>query len=179
MNQTAAIVAALTLGFAAAVAADEAMVPKMFKGMQKGQWRAQITEASANKSGKAMPTMVICTDNLLEQQKAHEKTESKCKRRFVKDTSSEAVIESVCPERTSTVTMKKQNADNVEVSIDSDGKRGPQHMKIHYTHLGACAAGQGTVMFDKDSDQCKRIRAAAAKAKDQEQARKMLAMCSS
>jgi hypothetical protein len=50
-------------------------------------------------------------------------------------------------------------------------------MKIHYTHLGACKPGQGTVVFDKDSEQCKKIRAAAAKAKDREQAAKMMAMC--
>src|ERR1043165_9183333 len=112
MNRALAIIAALLLPLVAV--ADEAMVPKMFKGMQKGQWRAQITEASANKSGKPMPTLVVCTDNLLEQQKSAQKTESRCKRRFVKDTASEAVIESVCPERNSTITMKKLNADNVE-----------------------------------------------------------------
>jgi hypothetical protein len=177
MNHAVRIAAVCALGFAAAVAADEAMMPKMFKGMQKGQWKAEMTEASANTSGKPMPTMVICTDNLLEQQKSMEKAESSCKRRFVKDTSSEAVIESVCPERTSTVTIKKLNANNVDVTIDSTGKRGPRHMKIHYTHLGACKPGQSTVVFDKDSEQCRKIRAAAAKAKDKEQAAKMMAMC--
>jgi hypothetical protein len=162
--------------FAATVAADDVQLPKMFKGMQKGQWKAEITEMSANKSGKPMPTMVICTDNLMQHQTA-EKADSGCKRRLVKDTASEAVMESVCPERTSTVTMKKENAKNVSVTMDSSGKRGPQHMKIHYAYLGACKPGQGTVSYDKDSEQCKKIRAAAAKAKNQEQAAKMLAMC--
>src|SRR5262245_30286117 len=178
MKHAVRITAICALGFAAAVAADEAMTPKMFKGMQKGQWRAEMTEASANKSGKPMPAMIVCTDNLLEHQKSAQKMESSCKRRFVKDTTSEAVIESVCPERTSTVTMKKLNADNVDVTIDSTGKRGPQHMKIHYTHLGPCKAGQSTVVLDRNSEQCQKIRAAAAKAKDKEQAAKMMAMCS-
>jgi len=150
MNRIAGIAVALALGFASAVAADEAMKPKMFKGMQKGQWRAQMIEMSANKSGKPMPGMILCTDNLLEQQqKSAQKTDSGCKRRFVKDTSSEAVIESVCPERASTITMKKQNADNVEVTIDSDGKRGKSHMKIHYAYLGACKPGQAVVTPEK------------------------------
>jgi len=158
--------------------ADQVLVPKMFKGMQKGQWKAEMTENSASKSGKAMPTMLICTDNLLEQQKSSAaKSDSGCKRHFVKDTASEAVIESVCPQRTSTVTMKKPNANNVDVTIDSTGERGPSHMKIHYTHVGACAAGQGTVTFDKNSEQCQKIRAYSAKMKDPEQAKKMLAMC--
>ena len=178
MNHAVRIAAACALGFAATVAAEEVMTPRMFKGMQKGQWRAEMSEASANKSGKPMPTMMICTDNLLEQQKSAQKTEGNCKRRFVKDTASEAVIETVCPERTSTVTMKKLNANNVDVTVDSTGKRGPQHMKIHYTHLGACKAGQSTVTLDKDSEQCRKIRAAAAKMKDPEQAAKMMGMCS-
>jgi hypothetical protein len=178
MNNAVRIAAVCALVSAASVAADEAMVPKMFKGMQKGQWKAEMSEASFNTSGKPMPTMIVCTDNLLEQQKSMQKMESNCKRRFVKDTSSEAVIESVCPERTSTVTMKKLNANNVDVTIDSTGKRGPQHMKIHYTHLGACKPGQSAVVLDKDSEQCRKIRAAAAKAKDPEQAAKMMAMCS-
>jgi len=177
MNHAVRIAAVCALGLAAAVAADEVMIPKMFKGMQKGQWKAEMSEASFNTSGKPMPTMIICTDNLLEQEKSLQKMESSCKRRFVKDTSSEAVIETVCPERTSTVTMKKVNANNVDVTVDSNGKRGPRHMKIHYTHLGACKAGQSTVVFDKDSEQCRKIRAAAAKAKDREQAAKMMAMC--
>lgn len=177
MNHAVRIAAVCTLGFAAAVAADEAMTPKMFKGMQKGQWKAEMTEASSNTSGKPMPIMIVCTDNLLEQQKSLEKMESNCKRRFLKDTSSEAVIEHVCPERTSTVTMKKLNANNVDVTVDSTGTRGSRRMKIHYTHLGACKAGQSAVVFDKDSEQCKRIRAAAAKAKDQEQGARMMAMC--
>ncbi|HJY75688.1 MAG TPA: hypothetical protein VKE95_03605 [Burkholderiales bacterium] len=177
MNHAVRIAAVCALGFAAAVAADEVLTPKMFKGMQKGQWKAEMLDASFNTSGKPMPTMMVCTDNLLEQQKSMQKMESGCKRRFVKDTSSEAVIESVCPERTSTTTMKKLNADNVEVTIDSTGKRGPQHMKIHYTHLGACKAGQSTVTFDKNSEQCKKIRDAAAKMKDPDQAARMMAMC--
>jgi len=178
MNHAVRIAAVFALGIAAAVAADEVLTPKMFKGMQKGQWKAEMSEASFNTSGKPMPTMLVCTDNLLEQQKSMQKMESDCKRRFVKDTSTEAVIESVCPERSSTVTIKKLNADNVDVTIDSTGKRGPQHMKIHYTHLGACKAGQSAVTLDKDSEQCRKIRDAAAKMKDKEQAAKMMSMCS-
>src|SRR5262249_397323 len=177
MKHAVRIAAVCALGFAAAVAADEVLIPKMFKGMQKGQWKAEMLEASANKSGRPMPTMLVCTDNLLEQQKEAQKMESNCKRRFVKDTSSEALIETVSPERTSTTTIKKLNSDNVDVLIDSTGKRGPQHMKIHYTHLGACKAGQSTVTFDKDSEQCKKIRDAAAKMKDREQAARMMSMC--
>ena len=177
MKHAVRIAALCALGFTCAVAADEVMMPKMFKGMQKGQWKAEMTESSANTSGRPMPTMMICTDNLFEHQKSAQQMEGDCKRRFVKDTASEAVIESVCPERTTTVTMKKLDADNVEATIDSKSDRGPRHMRMHYTHLGACKAGQSTVVFDKDSEQCQKIRAAAAKMKDPEQAARLTAMC--
>jgi hypothetical protein len=37
MKHAVRIAAVCALGFAAAVAADEVLMPKMFKGMQKGQ----------------------------------------------------------------------------------------------------------------------------------------------
>ena len=152
--------------------AQDAPVPKMFKGMQKGQWKADI-ESSASKSGKPIPSMVICTDNLMQHSNSGSKApESGCKRRILRDTDKEVIMESVCKDRSSTVTMKKPDAKNVLVAIESTGKSGHQSMKIHYTYLGACAAGQGAVSYDKNSEQCKKIRASAAKMdpnKDREQ----------
>jgi len=137
-------VASLMLAVLPAAAADAPLAPRMFKGMQKGQWKADI-ESSASKSGKPIPSMVICTDNLMQHANSDAKgAPSGCKRTLLRDTEKEAIIESQCPDRASTVTMKKQDAKNFEVSIDSTGKRGHQTMKIHYTYLGACTAGQGT-----------------------------------
>jgi len=180
MKKAMQVFAASLLLALSAAAADEAPVPRMFKGMQKGQWKADV-QSSASKPGKAMPSMVVCTDNLMQHSSAGAKApESACKRRLVKDTASEAVMETTCPERTSTVTMRREDAKNVLITIDSTGKRGPTSMKIHYTYLGACTAGQGTVSYDKNSDQCKRINAAVAKMdpeKQREQIAKMKAMC--
>lgn len=161
--------------------AEDTPVPKMFKGMQKGQWKADVESSALAKSGRAAPAMIICTDNLLQHSSQGSKApESGCKRRILRDTDKEMIVESQCPERSSTVTMKKQDAKNVLIEIDSTGKRGHQSMKIHYTYLGACAAGQGTVSYDRNSDQCKRINAAVAKmdpVKQREQIARMKAMC--
>jgi hypothetical protein len=180
MNAVKVAAACGALLLALPAAAEDTPVPRMFKGMQKGQWKADI-EASASKSGKPIPSMIICTDNLLQHSNQGSKApESGCKRRILRDTDKEMIVESQCPERSSTVTMKKQDAKNVLVAIESTGKRGHQSMKIHYTYLGACAAGQGAVSYDKNSEQCKKIRAAAAKmdpVKEREQIAKMKAMC--
>jgi hypothetical protein len=173
-------VASLMLAVLPAAAADAPLAPRMFKGMQKGQWKADI-ESSASKSGKPIPSMVICTDNLLQHANSDAKAApSGCKRTLIRDTEKEAIIESQCPDRASTVTMKRKDAKNVDVSIESTGKRGHQSMKIHYTYLGACTAGQGAVSYEKNSEQCKKIRAQVAKMdpeKQREQIAKMNAMC--
>jgi hypothetical protein len=37
------------------------------------------------------------------------------------------------------------------------------NMKMRYTYVGACREGQAAIGLDKDSEQCKKIRASAAK----------------
>ena len=170
------------LGFAVSAAAEDVVIPRMIKGMPKGQWKAEVTESSSAKGKEARPTMILCTDNLMQQwtEQAKATKDTGCKRRLVKDTSSEAVMESVCAERTSTVTMKKDGEKSLWTTIDSSGKQKPFHMKIHYTHLGACAANQPAVSYPKGSEQCKRIDAAMAKmdpAKNKADIDKMKAMC--
>jgi hypothetical protein len=44
------------------------------------------------------------------------------------------------------------------MTVDSTGPRGPQTMKMRYTHLGPCREGQGAVSLDKNSEQCRKIR---------------------
>jgi hypothetical protein len=171
---------AVLLAVLPAAAADTPPAPRMFKGMQKGQWKADV-ESSASQSGKSMPSMVICTDNLMQHANPDAKgAPSGCKRTLIRDTEKEAILESQCPDRASTVTIKKRDAKNVDVSIESTGKRGHQSMKIHYSYLGACTAGQGAMSFDKNSDACKKMRADVAKMepeKRREQSAKVNAMC--
>jgi hypothetical protein len=73
--------------------------------------------------------------------------------------------------------MRREGDKAVLVEIaSSGGSAGPRNMKMRYTSLGACQAGQGPVGFDRDSEQCRQIRAAAAKM-PKEQAEKTLALC--
>src|SRR5262252_2376102 len=92
--------------------ADTPPVPKVFKGMQgqKGQYQVDILEGA----GKSSPQkMTICTDNLMNQQRSQGKSarksesSSSCKHNILKDTADEAVIETICDNRTSKVTVKR------------------------------------------------------------------------
>ena len=88
---------------------------------------------------------------------------SSCKNRLVKDTADEAVMEMTCPDRNMTVSMKRESANSVLMEMRSTGGRGPQNVKMRYTHLGACREGQGAISFDKNSEQCRNMQAQASK----------------
>jgi len=166
--------------FAGFAYADTPPVPKLFKGIQgqKGQYQVEILEAAGKPSTQKM---TICTDNLMKQHAEGKggkgRSEVTCKYKLLKDTADEAVIESTCNERTSTVTLKRESAKSIFMSMQSTGPRGSQAMKARYTHLGACREGQGAVSLDPNSDQCKRMLERAAKMKDREAAARLTAMC--
>lgn len=144
-----------------AFAADAPSVPKVFKGMQgqKGQYQVEVLEGAGKSAGQKM---TLCTDNLMkppaEGKKGQRSGESSCKQRVLKDTADEAVIENTCDGRTSTVTIKRESAKSMLMTMESTGAKGPQTMKMRYTHLGACREGQGTMSLDPNSDQCKQVR---------------------
>ena len=173
----------LALFAAFAARADTLPVPKVFKGMhgQKGQYQVDVLESPAGKS--SMNRMTICTDNLMNQnQQAQGKSgrpasSSSCKQKLLKDTADEAVIENVCDNRTSKVTIRRESAKSMLMTVENSGAKGPQTMKMRYTHLGACREGQGTVSLDPNSEQCVQMRAQAAKMKDRQMAERLTAMC--
>jgi hypothetical protein len=166
MGRIFAALAASTL--AAASYAQDVPVPKMFNAMkgQKGQYQVEILEGGpAAKEGRKPPVMTLCTDNLMSGSSGGQKprAEPGCKYRLLKDTADEAVMESACPERKSTVTLKREDAKSMLMTMSSSGKHGEQNMKMRYTHLGPCREGQGAVTFDKNSEQCRKMRERAAK----------------
>lgn len=138
-------------------------MPRMLKGMGKGQWRMEILEHSEAKPGQKMPAMTMCTDNLMKEARERQaaKGDRQCKQRLLKDSSDEAVMQITCPKRTVTTTMKREGANSVLADVTSTGDQ-QMHMKMRYTHLGACRAGQATMTLDKNSEQCQKIQAAVA-----------------
>ena len=149
-----------------AAAADEVQMPRMLKGMAKGSWRMETLENSQAKPGQKMPSMTFCTDNLakdMREAKSSAKSDSKCKHRLIKDGSDEAVWEIACPQRTVTTTMRRESAGSILTDVKTTGDKQPHTMKMRYTSLGPCKAGQQTMSYDKNSPECQKIQAAAAK----------------
>ena len=163
MRMIPAAVAALALTTSAI--AQDMPVPKMFKGMQgqQGRWKMEMLEASGRPAARGM-TITVCTDNLMEQAKKAQ-AESSCKTKLLKDTADEAVVESECKERKSTISMKRDGKSSMLMTMESTGPKGPQTMKMRYTHLGPCREGEGAgaVTLDKNGEQCQKMREQAAK----------------
>ena len=155
----------IVAAFVSSAYAQDMPVPKVFRGLQgqKGQYQVEFLEGGPGAGKGKPPVMTVCTDNLMKNNPAakKERAESGCKQRLLKDTADEAVIESVCKERTSNVTIKRDGKAML-MDVKSTGPRGTDQTKIRYTHLGACREGQGAVSLDANSEQCRKMRAQAA-----------------
>src|SRR5688572_10764990 len=100
-----------------ALAQDNMPMPKMFQGMKggKGQYKVDILEGP----GRGPRSLTICTDVMKEQGSGGSgaRPDPACKRRIVKDTANEAVIEMACPERTTIMSFKREDANSVLMEI--------------------------------------------------------------
>jgi len=169
MRITLAALAALTLCTGIAAAADPP-VPRLFQGMpkDKGQWRMEILElvVDGKREARAPQAMTLCTDNLMrssrERGDSRRGQDDSCTYRLLKDTPAEAEMEMVCKDETTRVNMKREGAKTMLMESQTSGKRGASAGKMRYTYEGACREGQGAVGFDRDTDQCKQLRAQAA-----------------
>jgi hypothetical protein len=161
------VAAACAALFLSPSVAQDSPTPKVLEGLQSGktgQWQVEFVEGSPGKAKP--PTMTLCTDNVVRSQAREARRaerRAECKQRLVKDTETEAVIESACPDTTSTVTLTREGDRSLLMGIVTSGARGERSMKMRYTHLGACAEGQGAVTFDANSEQCRKLKARAEK----------------
>jgi hypothetical protein len=172
------VACALTWAFAAC-ADDKPPVPKVYQGLatQKGQWKVDFLEATGRgREGQKPPSMTLCSDNLANQARknaAGAKTESECKYKVLKDSSSESIVESTCKDRTMTVRTTRENDKTLIMEMDGKGGAGgPTHMKLRYAYLGACREGQGVISLDRNSEQCQKLRERMAKTDPEKQCAK-------
>ena len=167
----------LFAAFAATLAlADTPPAPKVFKGMsgQKGQYQVDVVDGS----GRAPQRMTVCTDNPARPPE-NRGGDASCKYRLLRDTADEAVMESTCSGRTSTVTMRRESASSMLMIMETAGAKGPQTIRMRYTHTGPCREGQGVgaVTLDPNSEQCRKLKEQAARMKDRKTADQLAAMC--
>jgi hypothetical protein len=138
-----AVLAALILGVLASARAQDMPLPKLLQSMpggEKGRWKMEVLEGTGRGASRAGMSMTVCTDNVMDlaQRRDKETGAASCAHKLVKDTAEEAVLESQCKERKRTLTMKRESDTTMLLTLESNGPRGPESMKMRSTRRGSC-----------------------------------------
>jgi hypothetical protein len=139
----AAVLAAVTLSPLAAAYAQDMPLPKLLQGMpggEKGRWKMEVLEGTGRGASRAGMSMTVCTDNVMElaQRRDRDTGAASCRHKLLKDTADEAVVESECKERKRTLTMKRESETSMLLTLESNGPRGLESMKMRSTRRGSC-----------------------------------------
>jgi hypothetical protein len=139
----AAVLAAVTLSPLAAAYAQDMPLPKLLQGMpggEKGRWKMEVLEGTGRGASGAGMSMTVCTDNVMElaQRRDKDTGAASCRHKLLKDTADEAVVESECKERKRTLTMKRESETSMLLTLESNGPRGMERMKMRSTRRGSC-----------------------------------------
>jgi hypothetical protein len=132
--------------------------------MGKGQWTINILQG-----GGGMPkTASICLDSLAQMAHgpgmpgrkpgAQGRQQPECTTRVIENTSARGVVESICPEGTVRTTITRDGAQAFMMNAEGASKGKPVSMKARYAYEGPCKPG-GAGAVDKDSEQCRKMRA--------------------
>jgi hypothetical protein len=179
MSRFAIVFATLTLVTGAAAAAQEMPMPQVFRDtpFQKGQWKMELLEMNARgaaHSGGMPASMSICMDDIREmgRNQAGPKggQRADCKMQILKDTATEAVMETTCPDGTTRATVTRQGEKSYLMQATGTQRGENYSMKARYTFESAqctqSGAGMGGVgmgmRMDKDSPECQKAKAQLA-----------------
>ncbi len=106
--------------------------------------------------------MTLCTDNLFREarERSQQRGRSDCKYRLLKDTPTEMLMESECPDGSSRILMQREGQKSLLMQGEVKDRRGTSTMKMRYTYEGACQGGGQSgsapaMRFDKDSQACR------------------------
>ena len=142
---TVAILVAVTLSLLPLVHAQEMPLPKLLQGIpggEKGRWKMEVLEGTGRGAKRAGMSITVCTENVMElaQRRDKDTGAASCTHKLVKDTADEAVVESDCKERKRTLSMKRESENSMLLTLESNGPRGAESMKMRSTRRGSCPA---------------------------------------
>jgi hypothetical protein len=161
-----------------ALAADMPM-PQVFRDapFQKGQWKMEFLELSAKGAQHAggMPgAMSVCMDDVRDMGRNQAgpggRERPDCKVQFLKDTATEAVMETTCPDSTMRATITREG-DKSFLMQTAGTRRGESYsMKARYTFESAQCTQSGPGMgigarpgagmrMNKNSPECQQAQA--------------------
>lgn len=139
----AALLAAAALSLLSVAHAHDMPLPKLLQAMpggEKGRWKMEVLEGTGRGASRAGMSMTVCTDNVMDlaQRRDRDTGAASCTHKLVRDTADEAVVESECKERRRTLTLKRESETSMLLTLESNGPRGPESMKMRSTRRGSC-----------------------------------------
>lgn len=167
MRRLAVVIAAALIASSVAHA-DEMPVPKVYEGvpMQRGSWRMELLEMSGPPGAQAAKgtTVNLCLDSVVEMSKQRKKSapDAGCNHELIRDTPSEAIMESRCGESLTRSRIAREGSQSFLIKVDESGPQGESSMQARYSYQGPCKAGAGMISTDKNSPQCQQARAQVA-----------------
>ena len=157
---------------AGAAAAQEMPMPRVFRDapFNKGQWKMEILEMNKGaERGSGPGVMTVCMDDIREMGRNRAggpgNEQHNCKVQLLKDTATEAVMETKCPNSTTRATLTRQG--DKSFLMQATGQQGGENysMKARYTYDGPkCTQQSGMVpgmgmTMDKNSPECQQAQA--------------------
>lgn len=145
VRKSAAVLAAVTLSLLPPAYAQDMPLPKLLQAMpggEKGRWKMEVLEGTGRGASRAGMSITVCTENVMElaQRRDKDSGAARCTHQLVKDTADEAVVESACKERKRTLTVKRESETSLLLTLESNGPRGAESMKMRSTRRGSCPA---------------------------------------
>jgi opacity protein-like surface antigen len=172
MIRFAVVLAALTCAAGTAAVAAEMPMPQVFRGtpFQKGQWKMEMLEMSAAGATRGGHSMTICMDDIREMGRNQGgpggKSRPDCKIQLLKDTATEAVMETTCPDSATRATITRESDRSYLMQAAGTSRGESYSMKARYTfesaqctQSGAGMGGVGGMSMDKNSPECQKARA--------------------
>ena len=177
MNAPAIVLAALALAAGAATAQDIPLPQVFGQAFKSGQWRVELQEmkmGNNERAGGGMPAMSVCMDDAREMgrgQPGGKGPRRDCKVQLIKNTATEAIMESVCPDGTTRTTVTKEGDKSFRIYSTGTSRGENYSMRARYTFegekctqsgfgiggMGAGPAAKGGMR--NDSPECQQARA--------------------
>jgi hypothetical protein len=167
----------------ALVLAAETPMPQVFRDapFQKGQWKMEFLEMNAKGAQHAggMPTMSVCMDDVRDMGRNQAgrnqagpggRERPDCKVQILKDTATEAIMETTCPDGTTRATITRQGDKSFLMQAAGTSRGETYSMKARYTFESAQCTQSGTGMgigagpgagmrMNKSSPECQKAQA--------------------
>lgn len=167
MRAPATLVLAFVLGSAASLAlALDMPIPKVMSDAPRedGKWKTDIVQLpDARADAAAMGRgMTVCTSAAKAMSRDHASAQkSNCRVKLLEDGATRAVMESQCGDdgKAARTTITRLGPRSYEMSVQQMAKPNDKPTIIRMSYVGTCSASDAVIGLDKDSEQCKKLRA--------------------